>query len=108
MLDQCNSIYSRIGKYRVDPLTESERSQIIDQVYFTTEKMLQSLKHLHSSENNANSSNTVMSTDSMSEIETNTNTIDTENYNTNSQVRANILKYKSVYFLTSILGGRYG
>lgn len=51
LLEQCNTIYTRIGKYRVDPLTESERSNIIDQVYFTAEKMLQSIQQLHSDEN---------------------------------------------------------
>lgn len=42
-------IHSRIGKYRIDPLTESERSNIIDQVYFTAESMLSSIKELHNS-----------------------------------------------------------
>ncbi|CAO3608791.1 unnamed protein product [Mucor hiemalis] len=51
LLEQCNTIYTRVGKYRVDPLTESERSNIIDQVYFTAEIMLRSLKQLHSDEN---------------------------------------------------------
>lgn len=41
-------IHSRIGKYRVDPLTESERSHIIDQVYYTAESMLTSIKELQS------------------------------------------------------------
>lgn len=40
-------IHTKIGKYRVDPLTESERSNIIDQVYFTAENMLSSMKELH-------------------------------------------------------------
>lgn len=32
-------------------MTESERSNIIDQVYFTAEKMLQSIQQLHSDDN---------------------------------------------------------
>lgn len=48
LLEQCSMVYSRIGKYRVDPLSESERSHIIDQVYFTAEKMLRSIRQLHS------------------------------------------------------------
>ncbi|GAA5804225.1 hypothetical protein HPULCUR_009712 [Helicostylum pulchrum] len=49
LLEQCSMIHSRIGKYRIDPLTESERSNIIDQVYFTAESMLSSIKELHNS-----------------------------------------------------------
>lgn len=41
-------IHSRIGKYRVHPLTEMERSQIIDQVYHTTECMMTTIKELQS------------------------------------------------------------
>ncbi|KAG2229885.1 hypothetical protein INT48_004011 [Thamnidium elegans] len=49
LLEQCSMIHSRIGKYRIDPLTETERSNIIDQVYFTAESMLSSIKELHNS-----------------------------------------------------------
>lgn len=56
-MEQCNLIHSRIGKYRVDPLTESERSQIIDQVYYTAETMLASIKELQSEEAQENDVN---------------------------------------------------
>ncbi|CAO3611978.1 unnamed protein product [Mucor fragilis] len=46
LIAQCSSIYQRIGKYRTDPLRESERNQIIDQVFFTAEEMLESLNCL--------------------------------------------------------------
>ncbi|OAD02151.1 GATA-type zinc finger transcription factor [Mucor lusitanicus CBS 277.49] len=46
LIEQCSSIYQRIGKYRTDPLRESERNQIIDQVFFTAEEMLDSLNSL--------------------------------------------------------------
>ncbi|KAK4509729.1 uncharacterized protein ATC70_007031 [Mucor velutinosus] len=46
LIEQCNSIYQRIGKYRTDPLRESERNQIIDQVFFTADEMLESLNFL--------------------------------------------------------------
>ncbi|KAL9546814.1 hypothetical protein MBANPS3_006485 [Mucor bainieri] len=46
LIEQCSSIYQRIGKYRTDPLRESERNQIIDQVFFTAEEMLDSLHSL--------------------------------------------------------------
>ncbi|KAI8074219.1 uncharacterized protein B0P05DRAFT_547743 [Gilbertella persicaria] len=44
MIDQCSMVYQKIGKYRVDPLRESERNQIIDEIYSTTESLLNSLK----------------------------------------------------------------
>jgi hypothetical protein len=46
VIDQCTSIYEQIGKYRADPLRESERNRIIDHVYKTAEMMLQSLKEM--------------------------------------------------------------
>ncbi|CEP11653.1 hypothetical protein [Parasitella parasitica] len=47
IIDQCTSIYQKIGKYRTDPLRESERNQIIDHVFFTAEDMLNSLNILN-------------------------------------------------------------
>ncbi|GAN03346.1 hypothetical protein MAM1_0039d02799 [Mucor ambiguus] len=46
LIEQCSSIYQGIGKYRTDPLRESERNRIIDQVFFTAEEMLESLNSL--------------------------------------------------------------
>ncbi|CAO0799706.1 unnamed protein product [Mucor circinelloides] len=46
LIEQCTSIYQTIGKYRTDPLRESERNQIIDQVFYTAEEMLDSLNFL--------------------------------------------------------------
>ncbi|KAG2208881.1 hypothetical protein INT47_011021 [Mucor saturninus] len=70
LLEQCNLIHSRIGKYRVDPLTESERSQIIDQVYYTAETMLASIKELQSEETHDNDINMM---DDVSESSMNNN-----------------------------------
>ncbi|KAI8366140.1 hypothetical protein BD560DRAFT_436252 [Blakeslea trispora] len=44
IIDQCTMIHQKVGKYRVDPLRESERNQIIDEVFGTTEILLRSLK----------------------------------------------------------------
>ncbi|KAI8349635.1 hypothetical protein EDC96DRAFT_519976 [Choanephora cucurbitarum] len=46
IIDQCTMIYQKVGKYRVDPLRESERNQIMDEVFGTTEVLLKSLKDL--------------------------------------------------------------
>ncbi|KAI8991589.1 hypothetical protein BDF20DRAFT_51810 [Mycotypha africana] len=48
IVEQCTSVYQKIGKYRVDPLTETERNKIIDDVFSTTERMLKLLNELQS------------------------------------------------------------
>ncbi|KAI8643191.1 hypothetical protein BD408DRAFT_415411 [Parasitella parasitica] len=47
IIEQCTFIYQKIGKYRTDPLRESERNQIIDNVFFTAKDMLNSLNILN-------------------------------------------------------------
>ncbi|KAI9476132.1 MAG: hypothetical protein EXX96DRAFT_575891 [Benjaminiella poitrasii] len=65
IIEQCTMVYQKVSKYRVDPLRESERNQIIDDVFDITENMLTSLKELeetnqeHPPETNTNSNNAI-------------------------------------------------
>ncbi|KAI8983466.1 GATA zinc finger-domain-containing protein [Pilobolus umbonatus] len=46
IIHQCININKEIARYRIDPLTETERVAIVDQVYYTTQSMLKSLKSI--------------------------------------------------------------
>ena len=46
MIEQCTAIHQEIARYRVDALTEADRNQIVDLVYYTTDSMIKSLKTL--------------------------------------------------------------
>lgn len=51
MNEGCTTIFQQIGKYRDAPLRESERNQIIENVYLTAKSMLQLLEELSISSN---------------------------------------------------------
>ncbi|KAG1046465.1 hypothetical protein G6F43_011049 [Rhizopus delemar] len=46
VIEQCTAIHQEIARYRVDALTEADRNQIVDLVYYTTDSMMKSLKTL--------------------------------------------------------------
>ncbi|KAG0746110.1 hypothetical protein G6F29_006593 [Rhizopus arrhizus] len=46
VIEQCTAIHQEIARYRVDALTEADRNQIVDLVYYTTDSMIKSLKTL--------------------------------------------------------------